>query len=145
MNGPAGRPEAQAGGTRPPQQPAAGTPGGREPEGPSSGAGAKCAGRCGATGGNIRIKRWRLCCMHLQSRPDFYRFGADGERLFCGVSGAKRPACPGRGKRNLPWFWLFPKARYFLDGIRRKTAVPSCLSNENFPRHPINCCFFGIL
>ena len=131
---------ARPGGTRPPQQPAAGTPGGREPEGPSSGACSKCAGRCGATAGNIRIKRWAALCI-CKAALIFIGLERMGNVYFVVFQARNAPA--GRGGKTQSA--VFPKARCFRDGIRRKTAVPSCLSNENFPRHPRNCCFFGIL
>lgn len=89
MSAPAGRPEAQAGRNAPPATTSSGNTG-------------RPRARRSQQRSMLQVRRPVRCnrrkhpnktmggFMHLQSRPDFYRFGADGERLFCGVSGAKR-------------------------------------------------------
>ena len=122
MSAPAVRPEAQAGRNAPPATTSSGNTG-------------RPRARRSQQRSMLQVRRPVRCnrrkhpnktmggFMHLQSRPDFYRFGADGERLFCGVSGAKRPA--GRGGKTQSA--VFPKARCFRDGIRRKIAAPLLL------------------
>ena len=102
MSAPAGRPEAQAGRNAPPATTSSGNTG-------------RPRARRSQQRSMLQVRRPVRCnrrkhpnktmggFMHLQSRPDFYRFGADGERLFCGVSGAKRARRTGR-KRNPPFF-----------------------------------------
>lgn len=140
MSAPAGRPEAQAGRNAPPATTSSGNTG-------------RPRARRSQQRSMLQVRRPVRCnrrkhpnktmggFMHLQSRPDFIGLERMGNVYFVVFQARNAPA--GRGGKTQSA--VFPKARCFRDGIRRETAVPSCLSNENFPRHPRNCCFFGIL
>ena len=128
MSAPAVRQRRRPGGTRPPQQPAAGTPGGREPEGPSSGACSKCAGRCGATAGNIRIKRWAALCI-CKAALIFIGLERMGNVYFVVFQARNAPA--GRGGKTQSA--VFPRPGASGTGFAGKRQYPPAYPMKIFP------------